>query len=217
MMGEVFWLEIAAMNPYLGALLVGLLVAVVLVALALIATSLTYSSDRGWSSHQFGSATDLPVAGGEVPSWTPSPPRKKNGDPRPVSSLRFRNAVFKIYKTQSDMTAAEKAANEPVVLAQRDVTTVLNAMAAAYGVGDNSPQRPGGSAGGNYCPPTSLDLSGPLNAFSFNVDDANFKSSDYLADSPDQQGDADSDAKKFANEHPVTLDAQYRTLGGVKE
>ena len=46
-MGEVFWLEIAAMNPYLGALLVGLLVAVVLVALALIATSLTYSSDRG--------------------------------------------------------------------------------------------------------------------------------------------------------------------------
>jgi len=90
------------------------------------------------------------------PSWDARP--GADGQPRTVDRLRFKNSVFTVTSPDGSTTY------------RRDVTAVLNGMAAAY---KNS----------SVAPPTTLSLDRPLNAFSFTIpgfNDVNSMSADQV-------------------------------------
>lgn len=88
--------------------------------------------------------TRFTFAAGQSVSWSPAGMAGKK-----VSDLRFRKCTFTVTRADG-------------VVAQKDVTAVLNSMAAAYS--DAAPDQ---------ALPSSLNLDAPLNAFSFVIPNFN--------------------------------------------
>jgi len=167
------------------------ILAIIALLVVLVGVYYVWYSSHGWETMTFtsgeGFAGSPGSPAGRGPSWVPH-------KGRPLSSLRFRNAIF----TMVDVKGKTHT---------KDVTAVLNGMAAAYG----------GELYAHAAPPPALEMTGPINPFSFVIKGVN----DLPAYHVDSKGKAEFDKGKineaWAREQgrlPATLKGQWRTVGG---